>query len=127
VVAFNGQLWVMGGATGNTTYNDVWASSDGRNWIQLTNAAPWYTQFSFGALVHNKRTRIGRAWSSDSNPACGASFGWNPTFLVHSSYLLLQRFCAFEFVQKGLPGARKAILSVLDNHPRFFLESSFLL
>lgn len=47
---FNGKMWVMGGqkivGPGlsnqiDTVYNDVWNSSDGVNWTQVTSSAQW--------------------------------------------------------------------------------------
>jgi hypothetical protein len=57
----NGEIYVLGGSTNDDTaiiggpptriyYNDVWKSSDGRQWTQLTDAAPWAPRAG-GALV----------------------------------------------------------------------------
>ncbi|MBU1106406.1 MAG: Ig-like domain-containing protein, partial [Candidatus Riflebacteria bacterium] len=50
---FNNRTWLIGGANGDpyqagtTYYNDIWASSDGTNWVQiLGNSAGSATQFS---------------------------------------------------------------------------------
>jgi autotransporter-associated beta strand protein len=52
-VAFNGQMWVLGGYDGSNSLNDVWSSSNGVTWTQATNAAPWSRRLSFGAVVLN--------------------------------------------------------------------------
>ena len=44
-VAFDGKLWVMGGynpgqVKGDTYYEDVWSSSDGRSWELVLEDAP---------------------------------------------------------------------------------------
>ena len=43
-VIFNNKMWILGGGTYNGIrkyYNDVWNSSDGINWTQVTASAPW--------------------------------------------------------------------------------------
>lgn len=38
-------LWLLiyysGGCIGKYFLNDIWSSSDGTNWVQLVNEAPW--------------------------------------------------------------------------------------
>ncbi len=53
VVSYGGKLWVMGGAMkapnippekgykDNTTFNDVWCSTDGARWTRVVEHAPW--------------------------------------------------------------------------------------
>ncbi|MFL6211426.1 MAG: hypothetical protein ACJ74W_21435 [Pyrinomonadaceae bacterium] len=48
-LVFGGKLWVLGGAessgradqTPSRMLNDVWSSTDGINWTQVTDSAPW--------------------------------------------------------------------------------------
>jgi hypothetical protein len=46
-VAHDGFLWILGGTdepnllNGTSLFNDVWKSSDGETWTQVTAAAPW--------------------------------------------------------------------------------------
>jgi hypothetical protein len=40
-VAFNSQLWVMGGWDGTTRVKDVWSSSNGVSWAPATLSAAW--------------------------------------------------------------------------------------
>jgi hypothetical protein len=43
-VAANGKIWILGGNLGNPSggnVNDVWSSSDGTNWTEVTSAAGW--------------------------------------------------------------------------------------
>ena len=44
-LVFDGKMWVMGGATidytGFPLYNDVWSSTDGVHWTQMTDSAGW--------------------------------------------------------------------------------------
>ncbi|HTS18717.1 MAG TPA: choice-of-anchor Q domain-containing protein [Verrucomicrobiae bacterium] len=55
-VAFNGQLWVLGG-TGSTVsfLDDVWSSPDGTNWTQVTASAPWPARYELAAVVFNNQ------------------------------------------------------------------------
>ncbi|NLF98482.1 MAG: hypothetical protein GX569_17245 [Candidatus Riflebacteria bacterium] len=55
---FNDRIWMIGGANddpylfGTTYYNDIWASADGMNWVQiLDNSAGSSTQFSPRVLL----------------------------------------------------------------------------
>ena len=62
-VVLNGQLWLMGGyglCLGNpdlnyvwSPLNDVWSSSDGVNWICVTNNASWSNREGLGAVALN--------------------------------------------------------------------------
>jgi hypothetical protein len=42
-VVYGGKMWIIGGGTYDvrTYLNDVWNSSDGATWTQVTSAAPW--------------------------------------------------------------------------------------
>ena len=56
-VAFNGQMFIIGGfqtdgITGANT-NDVWATSDGANWTQVTAAAAWTPRVNFTCVAAN--------------------------------------------------------------------------
>lgn len=52
-VVFNNQIIVIGGFDGTTTFNDVWASTDGETWKQLCAAAPWGARQGVAACVFN--------------------------------------------------------------------------
>lgn len=54
VVAFKGQLWVLGGRNG-VILNSVWCSVDGTNWSEASSAAPWISRVYFPALVFKER------------------------------------------------------------------------
>jgi hypothetical protein len=51
---FDDKLWVIGGGSYDVrTYrNDVWCSSDGRNWEQVLEAAPWAPRQYHNVVVH---------------------------------------------------------------------------
>lgn len=69
VTVYDDKLWLMGGATSEasdppekhypkyTTHNDVWCSSDGANWTQVLEHAPWAERMWFVAKVY-----AGKLW-----------------------------------------------------------------
>lgn len=62
MVVFNGKLWILGGTilAENKFYNDVWSSSDGINWTQVTDAASWKPRKKHRVLIfENKIWLIG--------------------------------------------------------------------
>lgn len=54
---FNNQIWVMGGVEIDASFsgqrNDVWVSSDGANWTQVTAAAAWSARANFSLVASN--------------------------------------------------------------------------
>ena len=48
VVAYNGQMYVLGSVT-----NDVYSSTDGTNWTKVTASAPWSARVSSGCVAMN--------------------------------------------------------------------------
>jgi len=61
-LAFNGQIWQMGGWKdgpdgGQDASNQVWSTTNGAEWQQVTPAAPWSARLA-GGLVEHK----GRMW-----------------------------------------------------------------
>lgn len=63
-VVFQGKLWLLGGTEdyyfGNnqSLKNDVWYSSDGRNWKQATSAAGWSPRAYHQAVVLNDKIYV---------------------------------------------------------------------
>jgi hypothetical protein len=57
---FNNKIWVLGGWVWDTDecLNDVWYSSDGVNWTQVTASAPWSSRKSFQCFVYNSKLWI---------------------------------------------------------------------
>jgi hypothetical protein len=58
----NGRLWLIGGGTYETPAvparvykNDVWSSSDGVEWVQETDAAPWQTRHMHETAVFDDK------------------------------------------------------------------------
>jgi len=56
-VVFNGQMWILGGATVLGADNDVWRSADGSTWVQVTPDAGWVNRTGHVCLVYN-----GKMW-----------------------------------------------------------------
>jgi N-acetylneuraminic acid mutarotase len=59
-LAFDDKLWVIGGVDSSGelhVFSDVWCSSDGITWTQVTSAAPWCARRGFTAVVFD-----GKIW-----------------------------------------------------------------
>ena len=57
-VVFNDKIWIMGGGSvqpQRKPTNDVWCSSDGVNWTQVTDAAAWKPRIWFSSVVYRDR------------------------------------------------------------------------
>jgi hypothetical protein len=65
-VAFNGQMWVLGGYDGTNWLNDVWSSGDGSTWTQATSAS-WAPRVGHRAVVFN-----GRIWVLGGHNGAGS-------------------------------------------------------
>ncbi len=63
LVSFKGRLWILGGTENyyfgdkNSLKNDVWSSSDGKQWKREVEHAPWSSRAYHTAVVHD-----GRIW-----------------------------------------------------------------
>ena len=70
LVEFNGKLWLLGGVAseGGWVYkNDVWNSTDGVNWTQVTNVAPWGVRASGASFVFNGKMWILGGWNGSAS------------------------------------------------------------
>jgi hypothetical protein len=95
-VVFDGKIWVLGGRRDmdswwETDFNDVWYSSDGREWIRATASAGWSKRYGMAAVVWDGKlwvmggSRIFRnneVWSSQDGAHWTqiARAGWSPRF-----------------------------------------------
>jgi hypothetical protein len=60
-------MWVFGGGNYVPKYhalNDVWCSSDGVTWEQVTKNAPWDPRIWFSAVVYRDRIWVLGGWSN---------------------------------------------------------------
>ena len=81
-VFFAGKIWMLGGMkTWDDFRNDVWSSSDGKEWKQVTPKAAWSSRRGHGAVVFkNKIWLLGGAESSgraDQLPSRSLSDVWS--------------------------------------------------
>jgi len=79
---FKNQLWMLGGMKSWDDFrNDVWSSSDGRNWRQTISNAKWSPRRNHGVIVFKNRLWIlGGAESSgrsDQTPTKFLNDVWN--------------------------------------------------
>src|SRR5262249_43407481 len=85
-VAFNGQMWVLGGQIVNysnqsrTFFNDVWSSSNGVTWAQATSGAPWNPRAGFGCVALNGQMWVlGGRTNSGFPPGPDQKDVWSPS------------------------------------------------
>ncbi len=65
-IVLNNRMWVMGGGNyrpGWLGYNDVWSSSDGKNWTKATDHAPWSPRIWFSMVDYRGRMWVLGGWS----------------------------------------------------------------
>lgn len=78
-VVFDGKMWVMGGYGGFNGsfvyFNDVWSSSDGVNWTEVTSTAEWTPRSSFSGVVFDNQIWILGGCTSLLN--CSSSEVWS--------------------------------------------------
>lgn len=69
-VVYDNKMWILGGrgTSGETfkDFNDVWSSSDGITWTQVTNSAGWSARNGHESVVFNNKMWVitDEAWSS---------------------------------------------------------------
>ena len=86
-LVYSNKVWLMGGNCGVDDYssstentNDVWASSDGYNWSNVTPAAQWHQRDSFAAVVFNgKMWVMGGHFYAYGQPAVNYKDVWSST------------------------------------------------
>jgi len=67
VVTHAGKLWVFGGGNYVPEYqatNDVWCSTDGKTWEQVTDHAPWSPRLWFSAVTYRDHMWVVGGWSN---------------------------------------------------------------
>ena len=48
-------MWILAGRHNSTRYNDVWCSSNGVDWTEVTGAASWEARYHPLTLVHDDK------------------------------------------------------------------------
>ena len=79
-VVLNDRMYVLGGGNYVPNYNalnDVWSSTDGEHWEQVTDAAPWHPRLWFSAATYRDRMWVLGGWSN--NP----SQNWGDVWYSH--------------------------------------------
>lgn len=58
-IVFKNKMWIIGGVDkvdGKFVYlNDVWNSTDGKNWVQVTSEAPWAKRYAPQVVVYHDK------------------------------------------------------------------------
>jgi hypothetical protein len=54
-VVYDGRAWMIGGGFGGGAYSDVWSSTDGVNWVQVTSNPPWIERSMHSAVVFDDK------------------------------------------------------------------------
>lgn len=83
-VVLNDKIYVMGGGNYSPFYaahNDVWSSSDGEHWEQVTAAAQWPPRIWFSAVVYRGRMWVLGGWSN--NPSKNWGDAWHSVDGTH--------------------------------------------
>ena len=70
----DGKIWVLGGGNYVPKYhalNDVWCSSDGVKWEQVSREAPWSPRIWFSSVVYRDRLWVLGGWSNNPSKNWG--------------------------------------------------------
>ena len=73
-VVLNDKIYVMGGGNYVPQYeskNDVWSSSDGRTWTQVTENAQWSSRLWFSSVTYRDRMWVLGGWSNNPSKNLG--------------------------------------------------------
>ncbi|MBI2039527.1 hypothetical protein HYT18_00465 [Candidatus Microgenomates bacterium] len=106
-LVFNSKMWVMGGTDGTSAKNDVYSSTDGKNWTQETAAAAWSARYNHTSLVFNGKMWVmggtngisnkndvysstdGKNWTQETAAAAwSARFGHTSEFFNNKMWLM---------------------------------------
>jgi N-acetylneuraminic acid mutarotase len=74
VVVLGDKMYVLGGGNYVPEYralNDVWSSSDGIHWKQVTGEAPWHPRIWFSAVAYRGRMWVLGGWSNNPSQNWG--------------------------------------------------------
>ena len=118
-------MYLLGGIDNSTTYmNDVWSSSDGKTWTQITDNATWPKRYGHAATVFNKKiwvmggdngSTLNDVWYSSNDNAsswthtralqklCGRQEAVHRLQFLTGNYGLLLEMEAVEHLTHGTP------------------------
>jgi N-acetylneuraminic acid mutarotase len=71
IFEFNSKLWLIGGYDTNGSpmfKNDIWNSSDGINWTQVSNNAPFSQRTNFGLVIFNSKIYLIGGYNTYGTP-----------------------------------------------------------
>jgi hypothetical protein len=71
-VVYDGRAWVFGGSGGGGGYADVWSSSDGVDWVEVTSNPMWIERRGHSAVVFGNRI-----WLMGGNQSTTGYWGFN--------------------------------------------------
>lgn len=75
---FKDRMWVMGGLTRGTLFNDVWSSADGVEWTRECEHAPWSPRQLFSMVaVHQDKLWVVGGGITSYQPFRGYTDVWN--------------------------------------------------
>jgi hypothetical protein len=73
-VVLGDKIYLFGGGNYLPTYaayNDVWSTSDGEHWEQVTDLAPWSPRLWFSSVVYRDRMWVLGGWSNNPSQNLG--------------------------------------------------------
>ncbi len=83
-VVFQNKLWIMGG--GYPFSNEVWSSSDGKNWTKITSSAGWSRRDNYTSVVFNNKIWVMGGYDGRrKNDVWSSSDGKNWTKITSSA------------------------------------------
>jgi len=82
-IVFDNKMWILGGGTYDTVehpirkfYNDVWCSSDGKDWTLIEENAPWAPRQYHDVAVFDKRMWVMEGYSFENHVKGNAKDVW---------------------------------------------------
>ena len=87
--SYGGKMWVMGGCESDvgytSLYNDVWSSTDGVTWTQVTSAAAFPERCVFKPVIHNNKMYVIGGGRDSYETYLGMYYTWGDNDVWSSS------------------------------------------